>query len=75
MRKNLEKVLTSQPGWPRAVFAGTVIGLGGLAVACLEVSGGPAATALAGVTAVVIAGMAVRAWIGPAPEGEDNPAC
>ncbi len=72
MQKTLARITTAQQGWPRAVFGAVVLGLGGLAAACLEVSGGPEALAFAGATAVVIAGMAVRAWIGPVSDEDGD---
>ena len=72
MRKTLSRVLCAQAGWPRLAFGGIVVGLGAVSLGVLELVPGPAANAQAGATALVIAGMAVRAWIGPVQDDDPD---
>ena len=78
MRKTIESVTAARPGWGRAVFAASVLALGGIAVARLTLSPGETSTAFAVAVCVLLVGLAVRIWIGPVfndeAAGEDDPA-
>ena len=71
MQNTLRRVLLAERGWPRIVFAGSVAAVGGLGIACAQWASAPMDRYLPAAAAVILAGFAVRLWIGEVPEDDD----
>ena len=70
--KTLAKIMTAAPGWPRLAFGAAVLATGATGIAYAHLSAPPLQFIVPAGTALVLAGMAVRVWIGEASEDDGD---
>ena len=68
MQRALRRVLLAERGGPRLAFAGAVAAVGGVGIACAHWAPAPMDRYLPAAAAAVLAGFALRLWIGELPE-------
>ena len=74
MPKALSRITTADRGWPRAAFASLAVACGAMGIACAYMLAPPLNQYLPAAAAVVLAGLAVRVWIGPVRDRDSGEA-